>query len=232
MEAKATDKDTTLHYIDKLFGMAEVTKARGFRVTIIQLTTSLPLLALSGGLATTQGTFAFGGVGLKVPVAVFLAGGALLVSSLVYVVQVYNLSVQVAQSEIHRLYKSIGFKDPTLDYGMFFGMLRSRLVTMLGGGIIGTTFPTSAQVAAGFKVSELLRFEGLGWIWLVFVLLAVSTKWVSDSMAVSRLPQIVRAYGQQIDESRIRRPVRIFGLVLALLGVAFGYFVAKVLGSS
>jgi hypothetical protein len=166
-----------------------------------------------------------------VSAAVFLAGGALLVSTFVFASQAFGVQFQVAYSEIYRLHKSIAFRDPTLDYGMFFGFRRLSLIRVLRNGIMGTVLPTSAQVAAGFKVSELLRFEGLGWLWLVFVLVAFSINWAGGSMYWNILPLRLRAYGQP-DESINRTPIRIVGQVCFLLGVVLGYFIAKVLGSS
>jgi hypothetical protein len=81
----APDHSVTLHYIDKLFARSIALSTLGKRSLLVATVLSLILLGLSGGAVSAEEKISFQGVGLKVPFAVFMTGGAVVVSVLVIV---------------------------------------------------------------------------------------------------------------------------------------------------
>jgi hypothetical protein len=111
MSEKNTDTAVVLNYIDKVYtslGRAWVLENRVILSTIVL---SLILLILSVGLVSPQESFSFMGVGLVVSFAGFLAGGIVMVSSLV--VFFYSLGVRTTalQNELRRLYATINYEE-------------------------------------------------------------------------------------------------------------------------
>jgi hypothetical protein len=115
----APDPSVTLHYIDKLFARSIALSTLGKRSLLVATVLSLILLGLSGGAVSAEEKISFQGVGLKVPLAVFMTGGAVVVSVLVIVRGVSLNWVTVYRGEIMRLYEDLGFEDRTL-YGSVF----------------------------------------------------------------------------------------------------------------
>jgi len=98
--------------------------------------------------------------------------------------------------------------------------------------------PTAAQVAAGFKVSEIVQQAGFGWVWILFVLLAAATGFLA--LVYTSRPtdeSVLRALGEQGGLlQRLGWLLEDFTLTVVLFllftlpGIAIGFFVAKFLG--
>ena len=234
MSAGTPDKETTRHYIDKLVVDGNTMLSRSFRLFITQVALSFILISLSAGIASAQGAFTFQGVGLKVSLAVFLTGCALFVGGGTVFSEFYARRAAVVRGVVRRLYKGIGFEDETLDDPNFLGppLGKLRRATGLYWAITGSLIPAAAQVAAGFKVAELLQYKGLGWTWILFVLLAFGTAWASVIVNARSTFEILHLYLRPI-------PVGTAPLLWAcvgasgwpLLGTLVGVFVTQVLGA-
>jgi len=90
--------------------------------------------------------------------------------------------------------------------------------------------PTAAQAGAGFKVSELLQSSGrLGWIWILFVLLAVLT-----AALLLTVPESHEHFQGEREWSLSSKRgefllTSLLAAIVALPGIGLGYIVAKVL---
>lgn len=234
MSASTPDKETTLHYIDKLLAGSSSMGSRAFRLLLTQVALSFILLALSAGIATAKGAFTFQGVGLRVSLAPFLAGGALFVGGCVVAGDFYARRATMVHGVVRRLYKSIGYEDETLDDPRFFGLpfvKRSR-AELLFGNTVSLLLPTAAQVAASFKVADLLQYKGLGWTWILFVLLAFGTAWTVLLVNLRSTPELLRLFKQPVEGPiPLLRPLVLMSR-WPLLGTLVAVFVTKLLGSS
>jgi hypothetical protein len=106
--------------------------------------------------------------------------------------------------------------------------------------LIGQSFPVAAVTGTGFKVAELLRPQDLGWIWIVFIVLAV----VGSGTYIAN----VFSFGFGISLERLRTPFWwyivprqqrkelfqfvVFLSIFPLIGMIVGFFVVKVLGAA
>jgi hypothetical protein len=235
MSASTPDEETTLHYIDKLLAGSSSMGSRAFRLLLTQVALSFILLALSAGIvATAKGVFTFQGVGLRVSLAPFLAGGALFVGGCVVAGDFYARRATMVHGVVRRLYKSIGYEDETLDDPRFFGLpfvKRSR-AELLFGNTVSLLLPTAAQVAAGFKVADLLQYKGPGWTWILFVLLAFGTAWTVLLVNLRSTLELLRLYKQPVEGPiPLLRPLVLMSR-WPLLGTLVAVFVTKLLGSS
>jgi hypothetical protein len=270
MAAEESDTRTqiTLHYIDKLFESRQRLAAGAQRFFFIATVLALIMLATSGGAAYTEQALSVSGVGLRVPFTVFLTFGAVLVGIVTVSGGLCDAEAQSLDKEIKRLYKSIGFEDRTLYADIASPFRSANSLSVLAsifssenyrygerretGGLYSAIkaeflelfmyliIPTAAQVAAGFKVSEIVQQAGLGWVWIFFVLLAVGTSFLAffhvwhepffsffeelqpdDLTKVQRLLLQLFIIGIQV----------VGGVVIALPGMAIGFFVTNVLGN-
>jgi hypothetical protein len=121
----APDHGVVLHYIDKLFAANNALSTTSKRSGQVATVLSLILLGLSGGALSAQEKITFQGVGLRVPLAVFLTGGAVAVSVFVVVRVGANVQTTGLRLEITRLYRALGFEDRTL-YGYAIHPFGSR----------------------------------------------------------------------------------------------------------
>jgi hypothetical protein len=269
MAAEEPDAQTqiTFHYIDKLFEARQRLASGAQRFHFIATVLALIVLATSGGAAYTEQALSVSRVGLRVPFTVFLTFGAVIVGIVTVSGGLFDAEAQSLDKEIKRLYKSIGFEDRTLyaniaspfrdanslsvlasifsredyQYGEqreaegLYSAIKAEFLALFMYLII----PTAAQVAAGFKVSEIVQQAGLGWVWMCFVLLAVGTStlaffhvWHEPFFGIFDAPQ----FDDLTKVQRLRLQLFIIGIqvvlgvVIALPGMAIGFFVTNVLG--
>jgi hypothetical protein len=102
--------------------------------------------------------------------------------------------------------------------------------------VVFLILPTAAQVAAGFKVSELGQQACLGWVWMLFALLAVGTSilaffYTRHEPLVELQPDELTKAKRLLLQSLIFGIQLMIGVVITLPGIAIGFFVAKVLGN-
>jgi hypothetical protein len=195
MFEREPDKETTRHYIDTLSSTASRRARIGLRLTLTGFALSLILIALSSGLisAAEGGAVKVQGVELQASLAVLLAVTSVLISVFVGFGYWLIAATQIIRNEIRRLYRSIGFEDETLDDPRIFPPSAPPTSVTVNTGafmryvlasfVIG--LPMTAQVAAGFQLSELLQQTRLGPIGYLFVLLAFSTGYTI--LAITRL---------------------------------------------
>jgi hypothetical protein len=278
------DYEITLHYIDKLFASRNVSIAVARRYTVFSFVLSVVLLAVSGGIASAEENMDLSGLGLKVPLAVFLTAGALTVG--VLTVASYGIRQQWRpfRWEIRRLYRSIGFEDRTL-YGRIVnpyrtGDLVTTLITVINletyrdigedqsHGVkpprktIHTTLrivrglltfllfllvPIAAEVAAGFKVADLLQKSAVQPVGFLFTVLVVVTA-AGVSLAIAGYLHYERRWAPRVEHSSTKSHVEggfeddeevntsillialLFLIVISTLsGAGLGYTVAEVL---
>jgi hypothetical protein len=270
MAAEEPDAQTqiTLHYIDKMFEARQRLASGAQRFLVFATVLAFIVLATSGGAAYTEQALSVSGVGLRVPFTMFLTFGAIVVGIVTVSGSLCDAEAQSLDMEIQRLYKSIGFEDRTLyaniaspfrganslsvlasifsredyQYGEqreaegLYSAIKAEFLLI----VIVLIIPTAAQVAAGFKVSEIVQQAGLGWVWMCFVLLAVGTStlaflhvWHEPFFGVFDGPQLddltkVQRLGLQ---SFIIGIQVVIGAVIALPGMAIGFFVTNVLGN-
>jgi hypothetical protein len=294
-EDNTPDVQTTLHYIDKLFASYREVNSAQVRITVVTYTLAFVLLALSGGVAAAEGKFAVSGFGLKVPLAVLLTGGAIFIGIVVAASPTAQRQARLMQREIGRLYKSVGFNDPTL-YKRIANPFRTgsildpilglsnpasvaslmddrfdrnpflqedEIVTesersdtprdtppMLRGWeivpvwlatvvtyVTAVVFPVAAQSGAGFKVAELLSSSGLGWVWILFILLILVTcviYWAFLLLDTRERTSEMRM-GRRIPLIQVAEREKASALILVIgvsVGVTLGFFVVKVLDST
>jgi hypothetical protein len=264
MAAEEPDARTqiTLHYIDKLFEARHRLASGAQRFFSIAIVLALIVLATSGGAAYTESALSVSGVGLLVPFTVFLTFGAVIVGIATVTGELCDSEAQSLDEEIQRLYKSIGFEDRTLYANIASPFRGANSLSVLASifsrenyqygerreaeglysaikaefleFVIFLIIPTAAQVAAGFKVSEIVQQAGLEWVWMFFVLLAVGTS-ILAFFHVRHQPLVER----QPDETKVGRFLLqsfiigiqvVVGVAIALPGMAIGFFVTKVLG--
>jgi hypothetical protein len=261
-----SEKQVLLHYIDKLYSDVRDYIASSKRISFAVLTLSLLLLALSSGAASTRQELTFSGIGFKLPFAVFLTATAALLTFLVPIKQVLDQRAVYLESHIEKLYELVGLPKGTwqetqgemvLETGRrnyvellidviavtFTRPIAGARVEPSEGVIFGAWYvvyllgPTAGQAAAGFKVSELLQKQGLGWAWIPFVCLVLITFLMFWWAAMAG-----RRANQDPSEPRLRiltrtpditeRALFLFvALLLTGISVGFGYFVARTLGS-
>jgi excisionase family DNA binding protein len=125
-----------------------------------------------------------------------------------------------------------GWRRPptTIDDFLTFGAITELLVTL--------SVSAAAETAAGFKVAALLRPHELGWIWIVFIVLAVvsSGVYIANLLSLNNIlegrsdPQWRRivAWQRRIELFQ----VAVFVSIFPLMGVIVGILVANVLGSA
>jgi hypothetical protein len=251
-EDRDTQTQITLNYVDKLFAASQRLAEGNQRYSLMTAVLSLILLSLSGSAAHTGGALSISGIGLKVPLTVFLVLGTFIISVLVFARAVGERHAALLNKEIRRLYASIGFEDSTLHAQiaspfrgesavdlLVLGLARehpvenptwrTRNALILGEWVLQGTVRTAAQVGAGFKVSELLQQgSGPGWVWILFVFAAYITPIVAGALRsafFSRFSRMSRS-GKAIALGGL-----MFGGLIGLLpGLALGYFVVEILG--
>jgi hypothetical protein len=144
----APDQSVFLHYIDKLFATSNALSATAHRSILVATVLSLILLGLSGGAISAQEKITYQGVGLRVPLAVFLTGGAIAVTTLIVESAVIQSQRIRYRAEIVRLYRDLGFDDRTLDDRVIHPFRRLQLRPKIqkktssvqpGGGVWGRT---------------------------------------------------------------------------------------------
>jgi hypothetical protein len=253
-EDKTADAETIRHYIDKLFAAHLNLAIANDRILIIMLVLSIVLLGVSGGIASAEGKLAVAGFGVKVPLAVFLTSAAVFLGVLAATRSSADYHERLYTREINRLYKSIGFKDRTQEGRRVYPLRTTSAVYpilqsfrpehfdepqsarhqkdpaepifMLLVWFTYAVLPMAAVIATGFKVAELLRESKLGWVWILFILLALSgcaLAWVLERQELCE--ELKR------DATRRSGVFAIQLLITFLAGGAIGLFVAKVLGS-
>jgi hypothetical protein len=144
----APDHGVVLHYIDKLFAANNALSTTSKRSGQVATVLSLILLGLSGGAISAQEKITYQGVGLRVPLAVFLTGGAIAVTTLIVESAVIQSQRIRYRAEIVRLYRDLGFDDRTLDDRVIHPFRRLQLRPKIqkktssvqpGGGVWGRT---------------------------------------------------------------------------------------------
>jgi hypothetical protein len=257
-ENKTPDDETIRHYIDKLFAAHLNLATANGRILIIMLVLSIVLLGVSGGVVSAEGKLAVAGFAVKVPLAVFLTSAAVFLGVAAATRPSADYHERLYTREINRLYKSIGFEDRT-QYGRRVYPLRTTNVVYpilqsfrpehfhesqsardrndRAGSIFNVlvwftyaVLPMAAVTGTGFKVAELLRESRLGWVWILFILLALSTcalAWVLERKTLRE----ERELDSSFDATQRARVFAIQLLTTFLVGGAIGLFVAKVLGS-
>jgi hypothetical protein len=270
MAAEEPDSRTqiTLYYIDRLFEARQRLGSWAQRFYVSATVLAFIVLATSGGAAYREQALSVSGVGLRVPFTVFLTFGAVVVGIATVSGGLCDGDAQSLDKEIQRLYESIGFEDRTLYANIaspFRGANSLSVLTSIfsredyqygrqreAEGLYSAIkaefldiflfliLPTAAQVAAGFKVSEIFQQACLGWVWIFFALLAVGTSILAffhvwhapffsffDELQPDELTKVERLRLQ----SRIIGIQVVVGVLFTLPGIAIGFFVTKVLGN-
>jgi len=237
-QEKPPDAAIVLNYIDKLYEAFKRLVTRLQRYEVVKAVLSLLLLALSAGAASTTGAMTFGGFGLRVPLAVLLTGVAVFVG-IVFVAQaVLRITAEHLTDLIRQQYKNIGYDDKEASEDVYAPFYSETLITAIQSSGMGnvwaavsiyisdTILPVAAIIATGLKVAELLYARGLGWVWVLFVLLAIV-------VGVARASVYIRGGSLVKDWEDRGWPGELAEFaVIALLGAGLGYFVARVLGSA
>jgi len=114
-EVTGSDSQLTLNYIDKLYTAWQALNVSYRRLTFWTLAVSVLVLALSGGAVSTDENLTISGIGLRVPLAVFMITGAVLIP--VFLIAILNLESlgTFYEKEIRSLYKSLGLAKPAMD---------------------------------------------------------------------------------------------------------------------
>jgi excisionase family DNA binding protein len=201
---KETVNQAMLNYIDKLYSAWQAIDARWSRFTFLQLFLSVLVLAISGGVISTEENLTISGIELKVPLVVLMTSGAVLIAFLNIMSGTLARIVQPYKREIVDLYEYLGLDVATL-YSAASPFTTGRALqglvhvfarenptladgtrppgvtpvrTPVGGQLAAALLlilPTAAQVAAGYKTSELLDNPGSGWFLYPFFVLVLIT---------------------------------------------------------
>jgi excisionase family DNA binding protein len=185
-----SDDQLTLHYLDKVYNSWQTVSSGWRRLSFAMVLTSLLLLILSGGGASAEQKLTLSGIGLKLPFVVFLIAGAVGIVFLMILLTTADAEQSSLEGEILRLYEEIGLDDSTLEkawsssepgpFGTgdlvlaFAKSFTGGFKSWIGYGVY-IELPMAAQVAVGFKVSELLQKLGFGWVWILFLVLPIIT---------------------------------------------------------
>jgi excisionase family DNA binding protein len=126
-EGMELDEQVTLNYIDKLYTAWQALSASHKRYSFLALVIPVLVLALSGGAIFPEERLTFLGIGLRVPLAVLMVTGAILIPILlVMVINLESLST-FYEKEINSLYQSRGLTKVIED---------STISPFVGGGIL------------------------------------------------------------------------------------------------
>lgn len=245
-----------LHQIDKLYS-AYLEGAAGIkRASYLLAGLTLLILALSSGAASTREELTFAGIGLRLPFAVFMSSCAVLISFLVLAKTALENAQVARRYLIDDLYESIGVDSAYLEKQHPFLFMTGNLVdAVTNQSAVNRYFsdtetqptskffawytfslyillPTAAQAAAGFKVSELLQSQRLGWTWIIFVCLIVSTyfAWFRQ-MSHGHATDPVVPNTDPVDPKIAFVMLLFLSIPWSGVSVGLGYFVARVLGS-
>lgn len=198
---KDPDQAVVLNYIDKVYASLGRAWILENRLTLVTLILSLLLLIISAGVVSPQERFSFGGLELAASLAGFLAGGIVIVTSLV--IFFYSLAVRTValQNEIRRLYATINYRrerNAMVDaltspfqgenaIAMLLGPLLSERIrpknkmiehydriVALSILFLIILLPMAAEAAALLKLAAIVGWERY-WLWLPLILFILAT---------------------------------------------------------
>ena len=182
------DKIVVLHYIDKNHNMViEAGKTINGVMVLLSLTTFI-VIALASGIASADQKISIIGINLTVPPWLLLTGGSGIVGGLLIFLCCLDKYQWCLSVHIRNLYKSISFKDETLESSGFDAAYCSSIPVIIGlmhkdthtdkpngleksiylVGLVLTVIiwfliPLAAEGYAGYKMITLYN-----WAWLLF----------------------------------------------------------------
>jgi hypothetical protein len=113
-DEEESDRQTTLNYLDKVFIAWQRWQLDYRRLTSLILIVSVVLLALSGGVIATDEKLTVSGIGLRVPLVVFMITGALLIPAMFNMMSNVRLLAEYYAREMRILYKTLEVDESAL----------------------------------------------------------------------------------------------------------------------
>jgi hypothetical protein len=183
-----SDRQITLNYVDKLYSAWQTVDAGHSRFFFWRIVLSVLVLALSGGAVVSEEQVTISGIGLRVPIVIFIVTGVALILVFTFLSGSLDRLSNIYIEEIRRLYESLGLDNSAMNsrWDPFVGgdvgtavayafATRTSATSADGppstyerGSLIIFTallviLPSAAQAGAGYKVSELLDADAIGW---------------------------------------------------------------------